>query len=244
MVCQTPQPCFGMKETYGTMTEIRYIFLIKKGILSFTLLMAISIFFISLISTQISALELTINFPQYVVLNESFDVSISENTGEIHDVKITVLDNENKTISSTLIDKNWKSSFYYLKSSWPSIKIYSLRVNEESAISNLCARMRKPEKTSFTEKCNSIIINQKKSGDVTEKNKEYIEKEVPPIQEIDRFDNSELINTTNIDENKPYSSYINSDVQLTDYARTRLIIVLLFTLITLILVLLVALNKI
>jgi hypothetical protein len=97
-------------------------------------------------------------FPNTVYLNESFTVKLFSESKEIYDVKIFI--QSDKIISQTY-DEYWKSSNYYIKSSFPRNKEYQIKPLQKSDNSQICARLRKPEQSKYTEICKPIKISEK-----------------------------------------------------------------------------------
>jgi hypothetical protein len=147
----------------------------------------ISIFLLFLIPFA-SALDFTLNSPDSVNLNESFSVSITATTSDIYDVKIFVQDNSTKIIISEIYNNGWKNPFYYIKSIFPEKSEFELRAIDYSSNAALCARLRKTNSSSYSEKCNAISINQdltveEKTNNI---NKTTTEENRTTIQEINK----------------------------------------------------------
>lgn len=121
--------------------------------------MVISLLLLILIPL-VSALDFTLNSPDSIRLNESFSVNITATTSDVYDVKIFVQDNSTKTIISEIYNDGWKNPFYYIKSIFPEKSEFELKAIDYSSNVALCARLRKINSSSYSEKCNAILINQ------------------------------------------------------------------------------------
>ncbi len=126
----------------------------RRAILCFMILTAINLAIFLQIA---SAIDFQFNSPESAELNKKFSVSIISNISEIHDVKIFVQDQEKNTLSEIFND-GWKSPFYYLKSAFPAKTEFEIQIIKSEGSQQICARLRKPGKTSFDEKCNGILI--------------------------------------------------------------------------------------
>jgi len=119
--------------------------------------MVISVFFLSMLSFA-SALDIVLDYPREVYLNESFAVILMLSPSEAYDVKLYV-ENESGSIISETKQDGWKSSFYYSKSAYPNQTSFLLRITKPFAHVQLCVRLRKPEKTTATApSCYPLIL--------------------------------------------------------------------------------------
>jgi len=86
---------------------------------------------ISLLASFSQALEISIDYPQEVKINEVFSVSIDADTSEIYDIKIFVHSSEDEEIKSEeyiseIFNDDWANPWYYLQDSFPSQKEYEV----------------------------------------------------------------------------------------------------------------------
>jgi len=139
---------------------------------------------------NLSALTLTLDSPSKVNLNEEFLVSINADSSENHDVKIFVHNSNDKKVTrkeyiSEILDENWKSSWYYLKESFPNNKQYRIRVFSSPGEREICLRLRKSNSTISYTKCNPIEVGESEAGESEEsaKNEENYEYNEEEIQE-------------------------------------------------------------
>jgi predicted nucleic acid-binding Zn ribbon protein len=137
--------------------------------------MVISWFLIIAFSQTALAIEFEFSSPESVFMNEPFNVEISSPIKENLDVKIIVLD-ENKNTVSEIFNNGWKNPYYYLKSVYPNKTTFRIRA---ASLGNheICARLRKTGKSSFTEKCNEIIIKEKETEKKQDENNQELNKE-------------------------------------------------------------------
>ena len=163
--------------------------------------MAISLFFIS-INTSL-ALEFQLTSPESVNAKESFTVSIEASTSEKYDVKITVQDS-NKKIISEIYNDGWKNPYYYLKSIFSDQKEFKIRVTGNPGKYDICARLRKTGKTSFTEQCKEINVNQavNPDSDIEEKSEKKSSKKLEEDSDEDDDENDEKDNEDEEDEDQ------------------------------------------
>ena len=194
------------------MTEIHYTYSMKIYKSPIIIIMVISILFLILPLT--SAIEFELISPESANAEESFSVSISSSSSEIHDVKIFVQDSAKKIISQIQDNDEWKSPRLYLKSAFPEDKEFKIRVVSSSGNYEICARLRKTGKTTFSEKCRPISINPSVNPDQDlkeSKNQVSVPKEKESPDE-DKKEESEPI-TPQVDNNKNKTSKSNSSEQ-------------------------------
>ena len=127
-----------------------------------------------MLSNLSTAIDFTFSSPAQIELNEEFSISIAaaEKSIDNHDVKVTILDEIGNTISLTFEDR-WRSSYYYIKSSFPDKKDYLIKAINISENSKICVRLRETGASKYAEKCSPIIIkvqspsiNSKESNDL------------------------------------------------------------------------------
>jgi len=112
-------------------------------------------------SQDIKPEEISMSYTQEVFFEKEFNVKISCNCqNQIYDIKIFVEDNNSKIISS-IYDSYWKSGNFYIKNAYPTTNEFRIKIKgnytEKNEV-NLCIRIRKPGKSSFSEKCENINI--------------------------------------------------------------------------------------
>jgi len=126
--------------------------------------MAISLFFM-LLSFAFS-LDFSLNFPEKVFVNESFNVSVISIIDSNCDIKIFIKEKEaSEKISSTLsfifnkAQNKWQNSYFYLENAFPFEKNYLLKVNSIKSDTEICAKLRNLEnKKILASKCQPIQI--------------------------------------------------------------------------------------
>ncbi|MBX4196565.1 hypothetical protein KW805_03180 [Candidatus Pacearchaeota archaeon] len=118
--------------------------------------MVISIFL--LLMPLASAINYTLSFDDVVPYKES-TITIVSSDSSISDVKIFI-ERDSQTLSE-IYDGSWKSPFHYIAKAYPERKSFKIRTNYTGA-ANLCARLRKPAKSAFSEVCYPITIEEKK----------------------------------------------------------------------------------
>jgi len=116
---------------------------------------------ISFSASLVFAIEFSFSSPSSIAFNTSFSTSLSAETSDVYDVKIFVEESNTTTISEIYDGASWKNPFYYLKEKFPSQKEYLIRVvkNSQNPM-QICARLRKTNSSSFSEKCNPIALIQ------------------------------------------------------------------------------------
>jgi hypothetical protein len=125
-----------------------------------------------------SALNIQLNSPEEVTMDEEFSVTISADTTEIHDVKVFVHNSEDDKIDrneyiSEIHDGEWKDSYLYIKGSFPEDNEYKIKILESPGEREICARLRKTGTSSFSTQCNKIkILSSKNSEEENNKDDE------------------------------------------------------------------------
>jgi hypothetical protein len=150
---------------------------------------------ISLYSSFSIALEISLDFPEKVKINEEFIVSIDADTLEIYDIKIFAHSSEDKEIKSNeyiseIFKEDWSNPWFYLQGSFPSVKEYSIRVIKSPGENEICARLRKPGTSSIYTECSALTIL-----DETESKNEITEEEIsdePTDPELEQKELSKL----------------------------------------------------
>ncbi len=178
--------------------------------------MVISLFFLVLLPV-ILALEIQLNAPDSVNMDEEFKASISADTQEVYDVKIFVEDNSSKTISQIFNIDKWQSSYYYLKSAFPSQSEFSLKITKAGEW-EICARLRKSAQSPSSPTCRPIIVLVNLNEEKNQDNMDIIEKnEQENLGELNENEKNNIRkNESNSENNKEIVIYnINkSDSQI------------------------------
>lgn len=118
---------------------------------------ATSLILLLVLIAQSAALEVSIDAPGTFVVNESTPVSLHSEATDTYDVKITIVDNDNASISQINHD-GWKSSFYYLSSAFPEKTSFDIRATRAAEGASLCVKLRKPRGETVFSKCIPITI--------------------------------------------------------------------------------------
>ncbi len=173
--------------------------------------MAISLLFL-LSPIIISALEIQLNAPNSVNINEEFKVSISADTQDIYDVKIFVEDENStsKTISQIYNGNKWQSSYYYIKQAFPSQSEFSLKITKTGEW-NICARLRKEAQNPSAPICRLIMVL------LNEKDKEKSEEKV----EANQQENNEELGKENIGNDIKNESKLENNKEIVNYNINR-----------------------
>lgn len=202
-------------------------------------------------SFSISAINFSINSQNEITINETFSVSISSDSQDTCDVKITINDKSNKIISQ--IESNgWKNPFYYLKSAFPSQKTFNIKATEYAQNATLCARLRKSGASTYSEVCNHInIISQGIAEETEEQNQvteENISRDDSPISQTGDFipfnNSSEQKSENTINEPIILSKSINKeDIFISKEEKKIIYICVSFTIFCIVIIILLALRK-
>ena len=213
------------------------------------------------ISALVSAFNFTLESPSEVSIDEQFTANILFDSSETYDVKITIIDKSNSQLSQIYND-GWKSPFYYIKEAFPDRKSFEIKAIKYSEDSKICCRLRKPEKTTYSEVCNPIklIQNAKNTEEVSEKEakttqknstKETISEKVNQTTSAQKSNSNNgsfiPLSNTQVQENNKIILSPNSNKQGTIFTtkqeKFRLGIVYAFTILCVILIILLALRK-
>ena len=131
--------------------------------------MVISLFMIILFFIPlVRAIDFNFSSPSNASVGENFTVSLSSSSSEIYDVKIYLSDSDK--IISEIFYNGWKSSFYYIKSSYPSISDYMVKA-KLAGDWQLCVRLRKSDQSSYSQKCQSMQVTNSTSEDSSKQKK-------------------------------------------------------------------------
>jgi len=212
----------------------------------------------------ISALDFQITSPDYFEIDENLSVSISAETSEIYDVKIFVQNQESKTISEIYND-GWKTPYYYIKESFPNRKEYSIRIIKEADNYELCTRLRKTGKATYTQECKFLSSSEQEvqdsqpqeSNDSEQNNTSKIESTtIEPIEPTKLEKNDSETTENNISSDPPINQEIENkkitlnspqnneqEVLVTKQEKTRLWAIYAFTIFCIIIIILLALRK-
>lgn len=117
----------------------------------------------------VSGLEIDLDFPDEVELDEEFEVTIStDSDDEEYDVKIFVHDSDDSEIDrdeyvSEIYDSeedDWEDSWYYLNEAYPYEDEFEVRVFDGEGRLEICVRLRKSSDhdSGFEEECDRIEV--------------------------------------------------------------------------------------
>ena len=204
---------FGTRQqTYGTTIETPSTSSTIKAISFIIILMAISLFSIQFSS----ALDFSFNTPASAESGEPFTTSISASVSSTYDVKIFIQD-ENKNIVSEIFNGEWKNPYYFLKSAFPAQTEFKIRSLNASGNYKICARLRESGKTSFTEKCNEIIIAFPPSS----KKSEETPKETPEKEQSNNNEQDEETPPQEVNKSISQNSSASSSTQNLSYSSNK-----------------------
>ena len=209
-----------------------------------------------------SALEISLDFPDSVNLNEEFTVTINADTSETHDVKIFVHSSPDAKIESSeyiseIYNSNWKNPWYYLKETFPDKKDYQIKVTKFSQTAEICVRLRKTGTNDFGAQCKPIIIKESNQvNEQQEKSSTSSTKESADINNKDKIteqDNEKSVfdsaatssnNDNKIIINSPTSKQETTQkIFITKQEKIRLGVVYIFTVFCLIIIILLVLRR-
>jgi hypothetical protein len=177
-------------------------------------------------------------------------VSVSAAVSGTYDVKIFIENELNKTISEILDSGKWRSPQKYILAAYPDTDIFSIRAISYSDSASLCVRLRKTNATSFTDKCQPIKLNQDSSASSSS-----VPDDKPASSVVDTKPVKQNVQSVQTD-NAPIPQVVKDDkiylnsappaqtAELTGYARTRLVMIGGFSLLALVLLVLMALDRI
>ncbi|MEK6928908.1 MAG: hypothetical protein AABW65_03055 [Nanoarchaeota archaeon] len=222
-----------------------------------------SIVFLLSIST-VYALEFNFTSPANASLKDNISITILSNTTETYDVKIYVIDNSSKIISEIFLEK-WRNPFYFLKSVYPKVSDYVIRVSKSAGNFRLCVKLRKSGKTISDEKCSNILIlsseekniSQEESNKSTQENvtlNSTIEKPLlNKTSQVEGKNNTEIIaraeSSTEVKKQekiilKSKNSSAEQKTFITKEGKTRFTIIYSFSVILLLIIVLLLLKRI
>ena len=136
---------------------------------------------ISLLSNSSIALELLLNSPNKVEVNEEFQVSIDLDSQDLYDIKVFAHNSQDEGVSrdeyiSEIFNTekdDWQSSWNYLSRSFPNEDKYKFKILKSPGERQICVRVRKSGADASISKCNSIIVaDSNKIGESTDNNAE------------------------------------------------------------------------
>lgn len=126
---------------------------------------AISFFFLLFLAFPVSALEIEVESPSNVSINEEFNVIINSEEQESYDVKIfihTAAEGEKITrgkIVSSIYGSEWQSSWNYILASYPEKKNYLVKAHQAGSW-QICVQFRRPEANTYIVKeCKPIFVS-------------------------------------------------------------------------------------
>lgn len=138
--------------------------------------------------SQANAIEVALDSPEKVDVEEEFTVEISTDTQETSDVKIFVHNSEDDKISreeylSEIFDEgdeSWKDSYFYVQEAFPENSKFDIRVLRSPGDATICLRLRNSaSKNGFEQVCNPIEILESEDA----KKEESTKKASPTKQE-------------------------------------------------------------
>ena len=160
----------------------------------------------------VSALEISLEYPSEIELDDEFTVHISADSTEIYDVKVFVHKSEDEQIDrneyiSEIYDGDWKDSYLYIKKSFPEDLAYKIRVITSPGEREICARLRKSETSTFFTQCNEIKVTGSENSDEDEGDDEEDE------DESEAEDEKQTEQFTSSNEVAPISKTVNHETQ-------------------------------
>lgn len=179
-----------------------------------------------------SAANLSLDSPAEVDLEEEFSVSISADSSDVQDVKVFVHDSDDAKIDkseyiSEIYNDGWKDSYYYVKQAYPDTKDYKIRVLNSPGERQICVRLRKTGSSSFSTKCNPIVVidspdsnKDKKSDKNSNEDQEEDEEDMGPAKREIVY--SVQPNITKPAENKTLSYEPDNKIVLNSGAKIKL----------------------
>lgn len=115
-----------------------------------------------------ASLEIDLEFPDEVEIDEEFTVEISADSDEEYDVKIFVHESDSDEIDrddyvSEIYDEgdeSWEDSWYYLKNTFPDQEEYELRIFDGEGDLEICVRLRESSDrdAGFEQECDLIEV--------------------------------------------------------------------------------------
>ena len=195
----------GIRAMFGTMTEMRHIYLTKKTKSLAIILTAIS--FLYLLMPFSSALNITIDSPDEVTIGEEFEVEIVADVeeGDTYQIKIFINRSaDNKAMSEILVGDEWKiqnagASYHF---EYPEEDHFTIRATifyDEPT--TLCVYMKKS--AVISKACVEIELEEATTEEVEEINEESVE-------EIDNEDTEEEQDNENEEEKESTSASASS----------------------------------
>ncbi len=191
--------------------------------------------------SPVLAIDFTFDYPQEIGLDAEFEVTINSQNSETHDVKIFVHD-DIKASSEILTSEGWKSTHYYLKSSFPEQKKFTLKAYYLGE-TEICVRLRLSGRAAYDESCSSITVkeieqNNEEPEEIEEEQEELIE---DPTEEQE--DSQEEQSNEKIVLNSPAKEEFQETQEKTKKYDFRLWISLGFSIFTIFIIILLALGK-
>ncbi|MFH1802618.1 MAG: hypothetical protein ABH864_04150 [archaeon] len=175
---------------------------------------------ISVLTSNCSALEINLDSPSEVEIDEEFTVGISVDSETPLDIKIFVHKSNSENIKSSdyiseIYDEeseSWKNSWYYLKEYFPDHEKYEIRVTGSPGEREICARLREPDTKKFYTECNSIKVTGEEKEDEEDSEEESDDDE--DMDEKDEEDTKEI--------NEPIPNVANENVKEISCPKTKL----------------------
>jgi len=181
------------------------------------------IIILTVTSSVVSAIDFQFDSPTSINLAENFSISISADAaGDIYDVKIFVR-NSNLNIISEIYKDEWKNPYYYLKESFPAQTSYYIRLTESADSYEICARLRKTNKTNYYEECNplSVSVSNNTIDDSQTINSSQFSNNTQSTTQDDNAEDLQPNTNENIEENKTIQ---DSRVQDTNISTNKIVL--------------------
>lgn len=90
---------------------------------------------------MISAINISIDYPGEVYVNENFTLEINTDSIQLYDVKVDII-SKDKRISKIYYDGKWKSTMYYTKMSLKENASYQLKLEEKAKEAEIIVKLR------------------------------------------------------------------------------------------------------
>lgn len=144
-----------------------------------------------------SALNLTLNYPEKVILGEEveFNLEILENSGEIYDVKIDIF-GDGKRISRIFDGEKWQSSMYYVKDSIDLKETFLLKIEDYFGLGEILVKLRDSKEKVLEFSGYKIEIEENEEIIEEEKEKEIVQVEEKKVEKREKI----VIHSKTIDE--------------------------------------------
>lgn len=205
----------------------------------------------------VSAVDFSFISPANVAVGQEFSVTISAPTQDVQDVKIFVYkETKNNYVSQILYGGTWRNPHRYLGGAFPQQTTFFIRVSSFSGETEICARLRRAgtNSSSFNEQCNAIRLgsveaphnssNEEQSNETRNENSSHSDKEKNTTNLVDTHEKEIVIQpirrgkiVLNKPQDKPESEFVSRE------DKVRMWIVYGFTGLCVLLIILLAFNK-